>query len=36
MSEDGAYEFIIAIAAGELDDVQEIATVLRRHTRPRV
>ena len=35
MSEDEAYEFIIAIAAGELDDVQDIATVLRRHTGPR-
>ena len=35
MSEDEAYELIIAIAAGELDDVQDIATVLRRHTKPR-
>jgi death-on-curing protein len=35
MSEDEAYEFIIAIAAGELDDVQDIASVLRRHTAPR-
>ncbi len=35
MSEDDAYELIIAIAAGELDDVQVIARVLRPHTRPR-
>jgi death on curing protein len=35
MSEDEAYEFIIAIAPGELDDVQDIATPLRRHTGPR-
>jgi death on curing protein len=35
MSEDEAYEFVIAIAAGELDDVQDIATVLSRHTGPR-
>jgi death on curing protein len=35
MSEDEAHEFIIAIAAGELDDVQDIASVLRRHTKPR-
>ena len=35
MSEDEAYELIIAVAAGELDDVQDIASVLRRHTTPR-
>jgi death on curing protein len=34
MSEDEAYELIIAIAVGELDSVQDIATVLRRHTSP--
>jgi death on curing protein len=35
MSEDEAYEFIIDIASGELDDVQDIASLLRRHTTPR-
>jgi death on curing protein len=35
MSQDEAYEFIIAIAAGELDDIRDIATVLLRHTGPR-
>lgn len=29
MSEDEAYESIIAVAAGAVDDVQDIATVLR-------
>lgn len=35
MSEDEAYDLIISIASGELDDVEAIARVLRRHTRPR-
>jgi death on curing protein len=35
MSEDEAYDLIISVASGELDDVQSIATVLRRHTKPR-
>jgi death on curing protein len=35
MSEDEAYDLIIAIAAGEVDAVQEIAKVLRRHSEPR-
>jgi death on curing protein len=35
MSNDEAYELIISIATGELDDVREITEVLSRHTEPR-
>jgi death-on-curing protein len=35
MSNEEAYELIITIATGELDDVQHIAEVLGRHTEPR-
>jgi death-on-curing protein len=35
MSNDDAYELIISIATGRLDDVHEIAEVLSRHTEPR-
>lgn len=35
MSNDEAYEFIVAIASGETDDVQDIAEALRRRTEPR-
>jgi death-on-curing protein len=35
MSNDEAYDFIISIATGELDDVQGIADALRRHAEPR-
>jgi death-on-curing protein len=34
MSNDEAYDFIIAISTGELDTVDAIAKVLRRKTRP--
>jgi death-on-curing protein len=36
MSNDEAYDLIIAIAAGELDDVHDIAKALGRRTEPRV
>lgn len=32
MSNDEAYDFVIAVATGELDEVEEIAQVLRRQT----
>lgn len=35
MSNDEAYEFIMRIAAGDLDDVEPIASVLGRSTEPR-
>jgi len=35
MSNDEAYEFIMAIASGETDDVQDIAEALGRRTEPR-
>jgi death on curing protein len=35
MSNDEAYDLIISIATGELDDVQGIADALRRRTEPR-
>jgi death-on-curing protein len=35
MSNDEAYDFIVAIASGDLDTVDGIAHVLRRTTRPR-
>jgi death-on-curing protein len=35
MSNDEAYDLIIGIATGELDDVHEIAETLRRRTEPR-
>lgn len=34
-TEDAAYEFIIAVASGELDDVPAIASTLARSTAPR-
>lgn len=36
MSNDEAYDLIIAIATGELDDVHDIAKALGRRTEPRV
>jgi death-on-curing protein len=35
MSNDEAYVLIVSVATGELDDVQGIADVLRRHIGPR-
>ncbi len=35
LSDDRAYELVIAIAAGELDDVSSIASVLRANALPR-
>jgi death on curing protein len=32
--DDAAYEFVVAVAAGELDDVAEIAAVLQSFARP--
>jgi len=32
LSNDHAYELVIAVATGELDDVSSIATILRTHT----
>ena len=32
--EDAAYEFVVAVAAGELDEVAEIAAVLQSFARP--
>ena len=34
LSNDGAYEFVMAIAAGQLDDVEPIADHLRSNTAP--
>ena len=34
-SNDDAYDFVIAVAKGDLDDVAEIAAVLSAHTAPR-
>jgi len=34
MSEDEAHDFIVAIASGELDDVGQIAEILKSRTRP--
>jgi death-on-curing protein len=31
--DDAAYELVIAVASGELDGVEEIATILRRFVR---
>lgn len=36
MSNEEAYDLIIAIATGELDDVHDIAKALRRRTEPRI
>ena len=35
LSNDDAYDFVIAVAQGDLDDVAEIAAVLSAHTAPR-
>jgi len=35
MTEDGAYDFIVQIAEGVLDDVETIAECLVQHTAPR-
>jgi death-on-curing protein len=35
LSNDEAYELVIAVTTGALDDVREIADVLRDHTAPR-
>jgi death on curing protein len=35
LSDDHAYELVIAVASGELNDVPSIATVLRANTAPR-
>ena len=35
MTNDEAYALIVAVASGHIDDLQDIATTLRRHTKPR-
>lgn len=35
LSNDAAYDLVIAVATGELDDVPEIASALETHTAPR-
>jgi hypothetical protein len=34
LTNDAAYDLVMAVAAGELDSVDEIATVVRQATRP--
>jgi death-on-curing protein len=35
MTNDEAYDLIVAIASGDLDDVPSVASLLRRHAKPR-
>ena len=35
LSNDEAYDLVMAVAAGQIDDVSSIASILRRHTEPR-
>ena len=35
LSNDEAYDHVIAVAAGQVDDVSSIGSILRRHTEPR-